>query len=322
MSLPIKLAAAMAAVVLCWAYSPIGIHIGLQSYSPGHLALLRFLIASVFMAVMALCIGIGLPRLRDVPWLMLLGFFAVVLHHVVLNMGQRWVSPGASSVLAQTAPLFSTLIAALFLKESVSRWRWSWVVVGLAGVGVVIWADKGVGEFRPEGLLLLLAALSWSIYFALQKHYCNRYSPLTIVCYIVWAGTLMLCVYWPGLTQEVLNAPARVNGAVLILGLVPSALAYLLWGYVLSHTQVSRSGVVMYLIPPVAMVMAALMLGSEVSSGVLLGAAIILGSVIAMSREGATPARSMTCGSEFAGDAVRSDAIASKPAPTKAVQRP
>ena len=312
----------LSAVVLCWAYSPIGIHIGLQSYSPGHLALLRFLIASVFMAVMALCIGIGLPRLRDVPWLMLLGFFAVVLHHVVLNMGQRWVSPGASSVLAQTAPLFSTLIAALFLKESVSRWRWSWVVVGLAGVGVVIWADKGVGEFRPEGLLLLLAALSWSIYFALQKHYCNRYSPLTIVCYMVWAGTLMLCVYWPGLTQEVLNAPARVNGAVLILGLFPSALAYLLWGYVLSHTQVSRSVVVMYLIPPVAMVMAALMLGSEVSSGVLLGAAIILGSVIAMSREGATPARSMTCGSEFAGDAVRSDAIASKPAPTKAVQRP
>jgi len=321
-SLPIKLAAAMAAVVLCWAYSPIGIHIGLQSYSPGHLALLRFLIASAFMAVIALCMGIGLPRLRDVPWLMMLGFFAVVLHHVVLNMGQRWVSPGASSVLAQTAPLFSTLIAALFLKESVSRWRWSWVAVGLAGVLVVIWADKGVGEFRPEGLLLLLAALSWSIYFALQKHYCNRYSPLTIVCYMIWAGTLMLCVYWPGLKEELLNAPARVNGAVLLLGLFPSALAYLLWGYVLSHTQISRSVGVMYLIPPVAMVMAALILGSKVSPGVLLGAAIIVGSVIAMSREGAATGISDTRGRKLDCDAVRSDVIASKPAPTEAAHRP
>lgn len=284
MSLSLKLVAAMAAVVLCWAYSPIGIHIGLESYSPGHLALLRFLIASAFMAVIALFAGIGLPRLRDVPWLMLLGFFAVVLHHVVLNMGQRWVSPGAASVLAQTAPLFSTLIAAIFLKESVSRWRWLWVSVGLVGVVLVIWADKGVGEFHPQGLLLLLAALSWSIYFALQKHYGNRYSPLTIVCYMVWVGTLMLCVYWPGLVDEMRNASAGGNGAVLLLGLFPSALAYLLWGYVLAHTEVSRSVGVMYLIPPVAIVMAAVVLGSTVAAGVVVGAAIVLGSVIMMSR--------------------------------------
>jgi len=71
-SLPFKLAMAMAAVVLCWAYSPIGIHIGLESYSPGHLALLRFLIASLFMALIALFIGIGVPRLRDVPRVTLL----------------------------------------------------------------------------------------------------------------------------------------------------------------------------------------------------------------------------------------------------------
>ncbi len=195
MSLPFKLAAAMAAVVLCWAYSPIGIHIGLESYSPGHLALLRFLIASLCMALIARFIGIGVPRLRDVTWLMLLGLFAVALHHMALNMGQRWVSPGASSVLAQTAPLFSTFIAAVCLKERVSGWRWLWVAVGLLGVVVVIWGDKGVGEFHPQGLVLLLAALSWSIYFVLQKHISTRYSPLTIVCYMVWGGTLLLCVY-------------------------------------------------------------------------------------------------------------------------------
>lgn len=284
-SLSFKLILAMSAVVLCWAYSPVGIHIGLESYSPGHLALLRFLIASAFMALIALIKGIGLPRLRDVPWLVLLGLFAVALHHMALNMGQRWVSPGASSVLAQTAPLFSTFIAAVFLKERVSGWRWLWVGVGLVGVLVVIWGDIGVGEFHPQGLVLLLAALSWNIYFVLQKHISTRYSPLTIVCYMVWCGTLLLCVYLPGLTDEVLKAPIRVNMAVLILGLFPSALAYLLWAFVLRHTEVSRSVGVMYLIPPVAMVLAAVVLGSKVSAGVVAGAAIVLGSVIAMNRE-------------------------------------
>ena len=149
---------------------------------------------------------------------------------------------------------------------------------------VVIWGDKGVGEFHPQGLVLLLAALSWSIYFALQKYYSSRYSPLTIVCYTIWAGTLLLGVYAPGLIAEVRAAPVRVNLAVLVLGIFPSALAYLLWAYVLAHTEVSRSVCVMYLVPPVAMLMAAVLLGNTVSGGVLIGMAIVLGSVFAMRR--------------------------------------
>ena len=276
--------AAMAAVVLCWAYSPIGINIALQAYSPGHLALLRFLIASAFMGGVALVLRIGLPKLRDVPWLIMLGFFAIVLHHVALNYGQRWVSPGASSVLAQSAPLFSTLIARVFLKEPVSGRRWLWVGVGLLGALAVVISDKGITGFEPQGLLILLAAFSWSVYFALQKHYSNHYSPLTLVCYTIWSGTLLLGVYAPGLAGAVLKAPARVNGAVLLLGVFPSALAYLFWAFVLARAEVSRVVGVMYLIPPVAMVMAAVVLGSTVSMGVMLGAAIVLASVMAMSR--------------------------------------
>ena len=211
------------------------------------------------MAAVALVLRIGLPRLRDVPWLIVLGFFAIVLHHVALNFGQRWISPGASSVLAQSAPLFSTLIARVFLKETVSGWRWLWVAVGFLGALVVVISDKGLAGFRPQGLLVLLAAFSWSVYFALQKHYSNRYSPLTLVCYTIWSGTLLL-------------------------GIFPSALAYLFWAFVLARAEVSRVVGVMYLIPPVAMVMAAVVLGSTVSMGVMAGAAIILASVMAMSR--------------------------------------
>ena len=52
-------------------------------------------------------------------------------------------------------------------------------------------------------LLILLAACSWSVYFAIQKHYAHRYSPLTMACYMVWAGTLMLCINLPGLPAAV-----------------------------------------------------------------------------------------------------------------------
>ncbi len=283
---PAKLTLVIASVILCWAYSPIGVHMGLHSYSPGQLALLRFLIASVFMGGVALVMGIGRPRLRDFPWLLVLGFFGVFLHHTSLNYGQQWVTAAASSVLAQSAPLFSVLIAFFCLKERVSAWRWACVLLGLLGVMVVIWGDQGLGEIDPRGLLILLAAVSWSVYFALQKHYAHRYSPLTMACYMVWAGTLMLCVNLPGLPAAVVQAPLAENVAVLVLGIFPSALAYLAWGYVLKHVQVSRASVAMYLIPPVAMVMAATLLGEHIALQVMLGGVIVLASVAAISLEG------------------------------------
>lgn len=282
----LKLTLVTASVILCWAYSPIGVHLGLHSYSPGQLALLRFLIASLFMAGVALVLGIGRPRWRDVPWLLVLGFFGVFLHHTALNYGQQWVTAAASSVLAQSAPLFSVLIAFWVLKERLSVWRWVCVSLGLVGVGVVICGDRGIGEIDPRGVLILLAALSWSVYFALQKHYAHRYSPLTMACYMVWAGTLMLCVNLPGLPAAVLRAPLTENLAVLVLGIFPSALAYLAWGYVLKHVEVSRASVAMYLIPPVAMLMAATLLGEQMTPWVVLGALIVLASVAAISLEG------------------------------------
>ncbi|AZF06725.1 DMT family transporter [Pseudomonas sp. R5-89-07] len=282
---PVKLTLVVAAVILCWAYSPIGVHLGLHSYSPGQLALLRFLIASVFMGALALVMGIGRPRLRDLPWLLVLGFFGVFLHHTSLNSGQQWVTASASSVLAQSAPLFSVLIAFFCLKERVSAWRWGCVLLGLCGVLVVIRGDQGMADLDPRGLLILLAALSWSVYFAVQRHYAHRYSPLTLACYMVWFGTLMLGVNLPGLPAAVIRAPMSVNLAVLVLGVFPSALAYLAWGYVLKHVEVSRASVAMYLVPPVAMAMAALLLGEHIGLQLVLGGLMVLASVAAISLE-------------------------------------
>lgn len=284
----VKVSLAAAFVIVCWAYSPIGIRIGLQAYEPGHLALMRFLIASTFMAAVALAKGICLPRLKDVPLLALLGFFAVSLHHIALNYGQRGVSAGAASVLAQTTPLFSALLARFVFKNSVNGWQWMCVLLGLAGAAVVVAGDRGLDQINAHGLLILLAALSWSLYFALQKRHCHRYDGLTMVCYTVWSGTALLFLFAPGLLNEAKQAPTSVNLAVLMLGIFPSALAYLAWAYVLAHSDVSRASMALYLIPPTAMLMASMILAERPSAIVIVGTAIVLTSVLALNLD---PAR-------------------------------
>jgi drug/metabolite transporter (DMT)-like permease len=282
---PLKILLAMAFVVGCWAYSPTGIHIGLQAYEPGHLALLRFLLASLFMAVIAGFKGIHLPRLQDLPLLFALGFFAVSLHHVVLNIGQQSVSAGASSVLAQSTPLFSTLLARFLFKDRVSVWRWGCVLLGFVGVVIVVSGDRGLGSIDAHGLLILLAAVSWSVYFALQKHHARRYDGLTLVCYTVWSGTLLLLIYLPGLADSVASAPLRVQWAVLGLSVFPSALAYLAWAFVLKHVDLSRATMTLYLIPPTAMGIASVGLGERPTLLVLVGSAVVLISVLALNLE-------------------------------------
>ena len=269
-------------VILCWAYSPIGIHIALRAYAPDNLALLRFLIASVFMAGVAWAKGISRPRLQDVPLFAVLGLFAVALHHIALNNGQRGVSAGAASVLAQSTPLFSALLASTLFRERISAWQWGCVLGGLFGAGVVAVGDRGLGELDGHGVLILLAAASWSLYFALQKRYSQRYDGLTMVCCTLWSGTALLLVYLPGLPGEVARASVSVNLAVLVLGIFPSALAYLAWAYVLTHSQVSRAAISLYLIPPVAMVLAGVLLAERPSVMVIVGTVIVLASVGAL----------------------------------------
>jgi drug/metabolite transporter (DMT)-like permease len=282
---PVKIFLAMAFVVGCWGYSPTGIHIGLQAYEPGHLALLRFLLASAFMAVVAVFRGINLPKIRDLPLLFALGFFAVSLHHVALNFGQQSVSAGASSVLAQSTPLFSTLLARYVFKDRVSAWRWGCVFLGLIGVVIVVAGDHGLGSIDAHGVLILLAAVSWSFYFALQKHYSRRYDGLTLVCYTVWFGTLLLLVYLPGLVNQVITAPVEVQLAVIGLGIFPSALAYLAWAYVLTHVDLSRATMTLYLIPPTAMAIASFALGERPTLMIVAGALVVLVSVLALNLE-------------------------------------
>ena len=278
----VKIVVATLFVVTCWGFSPTGIRIGLLGYDPGHLALLRFLIASLFMALIATSMKISLPRLRDIPLLGVLGFFAVSLHHIALNFGQAGVSAGASSVLVQSTPLFTALLAHFVFREKVSGWRWGCVLLGMIGAAIVVTGDRGLGHMDARGLLVLLAAFSWSIYFSLQKRHSHRYDGLTMVCYTVWSGTVFLLIYLPGLLGEVLNAPLRVNVAVGVLGVFPSALAYLAWAYVLNHMDVSRASMSLYLTPPMAIAIASVMLGELPSPMVIVGAVVVLASVLAL----------------------------------------
>ena len=116
---PVKLYACIALTVLCWGYSPIGVHSALMAYRPEQIALLRFILASLFLLVLVAKKGIQPLKIKDLPALGILGIFSVTLHHLLINAGQQYVSAVASSILSQSIPLFTLLISAFVLKQRI-----------------------------------------------------------------------------------------------------------------------------------------------------------------------------------------------------------
>lgn len=279
---PVKLYACIALTVLCWGYSPIGVHSALMAYRPEQIALLRFILASLFLLVLVAKKGIQPLKIKDLPALGILGIFSVTLHHLLINAGQQYVSAVASSILSQSIPLFTLLISAFVLKQRIQLKQWGCILLGLVGAVLVITADRGVEPPSLYSLFIVLAAVAWAIYFNLYKKFALNYDVLSMMCYVIWLGTLPLLLFSPHLPQAVMAASWQANLSIILLGIFPSALAHVLWGSVLKTLPLTQASSFLYCTPLVAIALGLIMTGERPSLGVLIGGAVIIISLIIM----------------------------------------
>lgn len=283
--------AAVAAVVLLWASAFPGIRAALAGYGPGHLALLRFLVASAALGLYAWRAGLPKPKARDLPGLAGVGLAGVALYHVALNAGERTVTGGVASLLVSTVPVLTAVLAAVTLGERLGRRAAAGVGVSLSGAALIALArDERLALDAGAGLVLLAAAAQ-SVYFVSQKPYLARYSALAVTTYAVWAGTAALLVFAPGLAGAVRAAPPAATAAAVYLGLFPGALAYLAWAYALARGTASRTTAALYLVPPTAIVIEWLWLGDRPGPLALAGGAITLAGVALVRAQPRAPAQ-------------------------------
>ncbi len=262
MKIPYKTKIALFVAILLWASAFVGIREGLKEYSPEGLALLRYLIASVFIGI----VYFRLPARNHIPYkdicaLLIIGALGIGAYSITLNYGELVISSGMASFIISQSPIITTICAMIFLGERLNFLRVMGFLISVMGVVLIAFGEVGGFKWNASITYILLATFLGGCYSILQKPFLKKYHAIEATTYVIWGGTLFLLMYTPKLHHDLLGASVVTTLTITYLGIFPAAIGYIGWNYALAEIPASRAVSFLYFMPFLAMILGWVLLG-------------------------------------------------------------
>ena len=206
--------------------------------------------------------GLQFPTLSrtDLWGLARLGVIGHTLHVGLVTYGVHWSTAFSSSVILACGPLFTLIILRLHDLERLGRYQIVGMAVACCGVLVFLSEKLLGGSWQATGgdLVLLVAASFFSYYTVAAKPFIERLGGFTTMAYATLFGSIpILLVTGPQIADIPWSSMTAPMIAAFVWAVVVSAfIGWLAWGWVNAVRGVARTAPLMYLMPPVAGILA------------------------------------------------------------------
>ena len=264
---------------IMWGASFPVIKMGLENVPPVLFGTLRYMIAvPLFLLLSLVLYGRRAFHIRnDIHLFMALGLAGVTLPTVLQNYGMMKTTAYMSSILQSTGPVFTVLLAAYFLRERLTAYKVTGIIIASAGTYLALDIHFSSLGSSVGNALVLLSAVSYAVGGIIAKTCLNRgYKPVQILMLSSLFGAAVLIVITPFSGNISLGFSAETWGLILFLAVVSTFLPYTLWYAAMEKTELSRLSFFVYLIPVFATIFSYFMIGERITWLAVLAAAIII----------------------------------------------
>jgi drug/metabolite transporter (DMT)-like permease len=259
---------AIALFCVLWSFAFIAGKIGVTYCPPLILLTARFLLAGVLiLAISAFWRDAGALSWRDVIVFAILGVANNALYLGLGYTGLKSVSAGLGALIVSANPVFTAALAALFLGEQLTFRKVAGLALGIVGVAMIVWHRMSVGTDSVDGILFTLASLAsivlGTVLFKLLAPQGSLWIGNGVQNIAAGLALLPFAAAFADVDDIVPNA--RLLGAFAFLVLGGSILAYVLWFRLLKAYGATAASAYHFLMPPLGILFAWLVLGEHVA---------------------------------------------------------
>lgn len=292
--------AAAAVTVTVWGTTFISTKVLLESFTPIEILLIRFVLGLAVLCVLSPH-RLRLTDRRQEGLFAAAGLTGVCIYYLMENIALSYASASSIGVIVSSAPLFTGIFAALFLKEEKLHPRFfAGFAAAMIGIALISFGGGEDAAFSLVGdLMALAAAMAWGAYSILTRRIsAYGYPTLAVTKRIFCWGVLFML---PGAlamgfhppVEELLQPRGLLN--LLYLGVCASAGCFVLWNFAVRRLGALRTSVYIYATPAVTVVMAWVLLGERLTLLSALGTVLVIAGLLlseGKSRKGAGNGRS------------------------------
>jgi drug/metabolite transporter (DMT)-like permease len=267
-----------------WSASFLWIKIAIREIGPFTVVAFRVLFGMLFAGAITLYLRSKWPR-DAMTWgvFALLGVTSIALPFSLITWGELSIDSAVASILNATVPLFTIIIAHLFLKDDrVTMPRVFGLLVGFSGVVILLSKDLRAGSHNS--VIGQAAVILASFFYAASSVYA-RIKTVHVPSLVRGAAPLLSATLVMWMIAPVAENPLNIPSipltwvALLWLGVLGSGLALILWYYLLHEIGPTRTTLVTYIFPLGGVILGVVFLDEPLSWQLLVGAALIIVSI-------------------------------------------